>query len=61
MNNTTTTERKAPDEVGAPAILKPTDTFVHRHVGPDDAEVRAMLSTLGVGSLDELIDQTVPE
>src|SRR6476659_3864106 len=37
------------------------DSFVGRHVGPSDAEVAAMLGTLGYSSLDELIDATVPE
>src|SRR5438876_3534440 len=36
------------------------DSFVARHVGPSDAEVAAMLATLGYSSLDELIDATVP-
>ena len=37
------------------------DRFVHRHIGPDAAETMRMLETLGKGSLDALIDQTVPE
>ncbi|MEO7823531.1 MAG: aminomethyl-transferring glycine dehydrogenase, partial [Gemmatimonadaceae bacterium] len=41
--------------------IAPADSFVHRHVGPDPSDVAAMLETLGYGSLDELIDQTVPE
>lgn len=40
--------------------LTHTDTFVHRHIGPDAAEVRRMLESLGYGSLDELIDATIP-
>jgi len=36
------------------------DTFVSRHVGPDEADVQRMLSVIGVSSLDELIDKTVP-
>jgi glycine dehydrogenase len=40
--------------------LTHSDTFVRRHVGPDAAEVARMLETLGYGSLDELIDATVP-
>ncbi len=42
------------------AILNPSDTFVHRHIGPSASDVRAMLDLLKVGSLDELIEQTVP-
>ncbi len=36
------------------------DRFVSRHLGPRDEDVRAMTAALGVGSLDELIAQTVP-
>jgi glycine dehydrogenase len=42
-------------------FLNPTDTFVHRHLGPTDADIREMLATLGLTSLDELIDATVPD
>jgi glycine dehydrogenase len=42
-------------------LLRHTDTFVRRHVGPDEAEVRQMLDALGYDSLDALIDATVPE
>lgn len=37
-----------------------TDRFVTRHIGPHGAERAEMLNTIGAGSLDELIDQTVP-
>lgn len=37
-----------------------TDMFVSRHIGPRDHEIEIMLKRIGVGSLDELIDQTVP-
>lgn len=37
-----------------------TDFFEHRHLGPSDLEVNEMLSQIGVSSLDELIDQTLP-
>src|SRR6185503_18142595 len=36
------------------------DAFARRHVGPDDAEIRAMLEALGVGSLEALIERAVP-
>ncbi|RYU78359.1 aminomethyl-transferring glycine dehydrogenase [Hymenobacter persicinus] len=39
---------------------KPADVFVDRHNGPDDAAVAEMLRTIGVESIDQLIDQTVP-
>ncbi|HEY0036394.1 MAG TPA: hypothetical protein VGB66_06875, partial [Longimicrobium sp.] len=40
--------------------LTHTDTFVRRHVGPGDDEIATMLQALGYGSLDELVDATVP-
>ena len=36
------------------------DGFVPRHVGPDKAQMARMLEVIGVSSVDELIDQTVP-
>ncbi len=44
-----------------PALLQPTDTFVRRHLGPDEAEVRQMLDAVGADSLDQLVGETVPE
>jgi len=41
--------------------LASTDEFAHRHIGPSEADLREMLDTLGLSSLEELIDQTVPE
>jgi glycine dehydrogenase len=38
----------------------PTDTFVHRHIGPNPEEIAQMLAVLGFDSLDALIDQAVP-
>lgn len=37
-----------------------TDKFVSRHNGPRDQEVGEMLKVIGVSSVDELINQTVP-
>ncbi|MDO8413362.1 MAG: aminomethyl-transferring glycine dehydrogenase, partial [Gallionellaceae bacterium] len=37
-----------------------TDKFVNRHNGPREQDVVAMLKKIGVSSLDELIDQTIP-
>ncbi|HQY88197.1 MAG TPA: aminomethyl-transferring glycine dehydrogenase subunit GcvPA [Tepidisphaeraceae bacterium] len=42
-------------------LLAPSDTFVHRHVGPSDEEIGEMLKTIGVDSLDALVEQTVPK
>ena len=35
--------------------------YAYRHIGPDSQERKEMLETIGVGSLDELIDKTVPK
>ena len=40
--------------------LAPHERFDRRHIGPSDAEIEHMLETIGVGSLDELIDAAVP-
>ncbi len=34
--------------------------FAGRHIGPNEQETSAMLNTIGVRSLDELIDRTIP-
>ncbi|MEO8822400.1 MAG: aminomethyl-transferring glycine dehydrogenase [Ginsengibacter sp.] len=39
---------------------KQSSEFTLRHIGPDENETREMLATIGVGSLEELIDNTVP-
>jgi glycine dehydrogenase len=36
------------------------ESFADRHVGPDAESLKAMLEQVGVGSLEELIDQTLP-
>ena len=38
----------------------PYDFANRRHIGPSPAEMEEMLATIGVGSLDALIDATVP-
>ncbi len=43
-----------------PRPLDPADTFVQRHIGPNDAEIAEMLRLLGHRTLDELTDTTVP-
>lgn len=35
-------------------------TFSRRHIGPDEAEISAMLGKIGVASVDELIGKTIP-
>ncbi|MCH8872285.1 aminomethyl-transferring glycine dehydrogenase [candidate division KSB1 bacterium] len=41
--------------------LKSTDDFASRHIGPDEAEQKAMLAAIGIESLEALINETVPE
>jgi glycine dehydrogenase len=36
------------------------DRFANRHLGPNNKEVAEMLKTIGVDSLNQLIDETVP-
>jgi len=51
--------RSAPPgaEVGP---LAPSDTFIHRHIGPSQVEIHDMLELLGFDSLDALADAAVP-
>src|SRR3954467_4689770 len=42
------------------AAIPPAESFVPRHVGPDERDVSEMLKPLGFPSLDALIDATVP-
>jgi len=37
------------------------EDFKDRHIAPDNQDTDAMLNTLGLSSVDELIDQTVPK
>jgi len=41
-------------------IARHPDRFADRHIGPDTRDVMAMLEVLGKGSLDALMDATVP-
>ncbi|MDO5666948.1 MAG: aminomethyl-transferring glycine dehydrogenase [Alcaligenaceae bacterium] len=36
-------------------------SFVHRHIGPNDTEIAKMLEVVGVDSLDALVSEIVPE
>src|SRR5688500_6374922 len=60
MTTETETAHKPDVRESTDSHLAPTDPFVPRHIGPSEDEVRDMLQVLGVSSLDELIDQTVP-
>ena len=42
-----------------PSPVSP-DSYRRRHIGPDEAERDAMLATVGVPSLDALIDEAIP-
>ena len=37
------------------------DEFISRHIGPNNTDINSMIGEIGVSSLDELIDKTVPE
>ena len=37
-----------------------TDSFALRHLGPRETDLAAMLETIGVASLDQLINETIP-
>ena len=54
------TPASASDSSDIAPSLSPSDTFIHRHIGPVRADVRAMLDLLGYDSLDELAEATVP-
>ncbi|PWR00484.1 aminomethyl-transferring glycine dehydrogenase [Leucothrix pacifica] len=41
--------------------LEQHDDFIVRHNGPGEADVQTMLSAIGLESLDELVQKTVPE
>ena len=38
-----------------------SQSFVHRHIGPSEAEIAQMLEVVGVDSLDALVAEVVPE
>jgi glycine dehydrogenase len=42
-------------------FLQESESFIGRHIGPDDHDTHAMLSELGYGSLSDLIRATVPD
>jgi glycine dehydrogenase len=41
-------------------LLAPSDTFARRHISPSEGEIAEMLQALGLTSLDQLADATVP-
>ena len=38
-----------------------TNSFQFRHIGPNEKEQKEMINTIGVDSLSQLIDQTIPD
>jgi glycine dehydrogenase len=42
-------------------LLNPLDEFAPRHIGPRETDIPQMLASLGLDSLDTLIDQAVPQ
>ena len=51
----------SPTSLSNEALLNNLDTFARRHIGPSQPDVAAMLEAIGVSSLDQLIDEAVPE
>lgn len=47
--------------MATPNFLNPTDSFLHRHLGPTEADIQEMLATLGLQSIESLADATVPD
>ncbi len=37
------------------------ERFLHRHIGPDEDQTNEMLSDIGASSLNQLMDETIPE
>ncbi|MGK7915063.1 MAG: aminomethyl-transferring glycine dehydrogenase [Prochloraceae cyanobacterium] len=42
-------------------IFEPSDSFADRHIGPNADEIEQMLKVLGFSTLDDLIEQAVPQ
>lgn len=57
---TTTMQSPGDRRAVGPSPLDWHDGFVHRHIGPDEADTASMLATLGYASLDAFIDEVVP-
>jgi glycine dehydrogenase len=50
-----------PLKTSSPRVAVDPDSFIPRHIGPDDTDVSAMLSSLGFDALDDFISATVPD
>ena len=42
-------------------LLRSTDQYVERHIGPKAGDVLHMLREIGADSIQELVDQAIPE
>ena len=42
-------------------MIMRTDMFLERHLGPNEEEIKKMLNKIGVSSLSELLQETIPE
>ncbi|NTW21339.1 MAG: hypothetical protein HGA42_17935, partial [Nostocales cyanobacterium W4_Combined_metabat2_030] len=58
MSNSTVTPEKTTHPSDTPAPN--SDNFLNRHLGPNSTDIQQMLQILGLQTLDELIDKTVP-
>ena len=38
-----------------------TELFLNRHIGPRQDEIKTMLNSIGLNSIEELIDETIPK
>ncbi len=54
-------KRSTPAAVNLTDLLSRQDHFVHRHLGPREADIARMVEVIGVASLNALIDETVPQ
>lgn len=53
-------ERDMLSRMDESCLLKFPDSFIPRHIGPNDKELKEMCEFCGVSSLDELMEQTIP-
>ncbi|PVU99757.1 hypothetical protein BB559_000430 [Furculomyces boomerangus] len=43
------------------SLLRDTDVFYERHIGPRDSEIQQMLNIIGVNSIEELLQKAIPQ
>ena len=53
--------RNGRDRLSNRDLLDPADQFVKRHIGPRSRDVTHMLHSLGLDSLEELVEQAIPK